>query len=186
MDGSGRPLPYVDYENRTFICRDGTVLHLRPISAIILKRISTDVTGKPMPPKVTVKIAGKHTRTEDNPEDPVYLATLAEWSSNRNEKLVKYSFIHGVTEDPPREFVAEMREYMPDLSNQEAKYLWVASKVDGVISDMQLLSRSISGQTTITEDGLDEAMDSFQGDDQRDRPEGVSVTEDSGDSPVGP
>ncbi len=173
-------LPQVNYERRVFIARDGTELHLQRLSSMILERLNADQTGKPAIPKVEVKIAGKHTRMELNPEDSAYKAALQNWERERNTRLVKYVFVHGITDDAPRAFVEDHREYFPEASDRDLKYLWIASLVDQHVEDLQALIEAITGQTEITEGGLEEATNSFRGDGRGDGHSPLPVGESAG------
>ena len=160
--------PKIDFERRTFTTRNGTELQLRPISSLILERLSSDKSGKPKVPRVEVTIGGSHTRLEDNPNDPEYVRALAEWNKESSMRLVKYVFVHGVANSPPDAFVEEHVEYFPDASERDIKYLWIGSLVDEYAEDIKLLVQTITGQTSITEEGLEQAIASFPRDGGRD------------------
>lgn len=176
-------LPHVDYERRVFVTRSGVELHLQRLSSIVLDRLNADESGKPVVPKVEVKIAGKHTRMELNPEDSTYKAELAKWERERNTRLVKYVFVHGIADDAPLDFVQDHREYFPDASVRDMKYLWIGSLVDQSVGDLQLLVEAITGQSEITEAGLEAATESFPGDGRRDGHQALSLGESAGTNP---
>lgn len=165
--------PRVDYERRVFVTRDGVELKLARVSAIILERLNADQSGKPKPPLVEVKIAGKHTRQESNPDDPEFKEALESWNRERSTQVVKYVFTHGVENEPPEAFLEEHREYFPEATRRDLKYLWVASLVDQVPTDVSKLVEAITGQTLVTQEGLETAMQSFPSDGRRDGSETV-------------
>ena len=173
-------LPRIDYERKVFVTRGGVELHLQPISALILERLHSDKTGKPVVPKVTVTIAGKYERFEDNPEDPDYVAAMRQWSRDHNSNIVKYIFVHGITDSPPPEFIEEHAEYFPNATERDLKYLWVGSMVDEDSGDIPMLVEAITGQNSVTEAGLEEATASFPGDNGREGDRVVSVRETAG------
>lgn len=178
--------PYVDHERRVFVCRDGTELHLRPVSGIVLERLNADQSGKPQIPVVEVKIAGKHTRREPNPNDPAYIDAVRDWQKNLNMRAIKYAFVHGVIEDPPDDFVEDHREYFPEATRGDMKYLWIGSKVDQDAGDLEMLVEAITGQTSVTPRGVETAVDSFPSDGKRSGPEVVPLISASGEHPDEP
>ncbi len=153
----------IDYERRVFITRDGLELTFRPVSKLILERINALQNDKPQVPKVEVLLAGKHKRLEDNPNDPEYIRALNLWTREQQMKHMRYTFWAGIEENPPDEFVRQHREFFPDATDAEMKYLWVASLLGEDGDDIGMLVEGILGQNIVTEKGLEKAMDSFPG-----------------------
>jgi hypothetical protein len=167
----------VDYERRVFITRDGLELTLMPVSKLILERINANQEGKPQVPKIEVLIAGKHKRLEDNPNDPEYLRELNLWTREQQMKHMRYAFWAGIKENPPEEFVGPHREFFPNATDSEMKYLWVASLLGQDGDDIGILVEAILGQNIVTEQGLEKAMDSFPGESSGTGSEVISVGE---------
>lgn len=175
--------PRIDYGRRVFITRSGVELQLQRVSPVILERIHGDRSGKPKVPRVEVKMAGGHTRVEDNPNDPDYAQALKEWNQDHNSRIVKYVFVHGIANETPVEFVQEHAEFFPDATASDMKYLWIGSLVDEESTDIQKLIEAITGQNAITEEGLEQATASFPGDGERNGRELVAVRETARDDP---
>lgn len=171
------PKARIDYQRRVFISRDGIELTLMPVSKLILERINAQQDGKPQIPKVEVLIAGKHKRMESNPDDPTYIAELALWNRERQMRHMRYTFWAGIKENPPDRFIEEYREFFPDATDAEFKYLWVASLLGEDGDDMGILVEAILGQNIVTEKGLEQAMDSFPSESSGPGSEVVSVGE---------
>ena len=93
---------------------------------------------------------------------------------------MKYLFIHGVENDPPKDFVEDHREYFPEANLRDMKYLWIGSLVDQDPEDISMLSEAITGQLGITEAGLEKATASFPDDGERDGHPDVPAGETTG------
>ena len=178
MHDNGTVRPYVDFERRIFVARDGTEVRLKPISRLILERLYNDTNGKPSVPKVEVEIAGSHKRQEDNPEDPDYKVALANWESARNLRITRYFLTHGVADNAPDSFVQEYREFFPNADDQEMRYLWMVEMLgEENQEDWQLITQAITGQTAPTAKGIEQAEAAFPGNGQRDTDQPVSAVE---------
>lgn len=167
MVDSGSVRPCVDYERRVFIARDGTEVRLKPISRLVLERLYNDQSGKPKVPKVPVNIAGQQ-RMQENPDDPDYLSAVQRWEGERNLRITRYFLIYGVADDAPDDFVQEYREFFPDASANELRYLWLVGLLgEDNPEDWELITAAITGQTAPTEKGVAQSTDSFRGTGER-------------------
>ncbi len=150
-------------EKRQVTLNNGVVLTLRPLMPLVLERFRTNTRGRPVPPKQTVTYADGSTSTEDNPNDPEYLKAMAEWELERGMRVTNYILVEGIVENPSEEFMEQYREYFPDATAKELKYLWIASLLPDQ-DELTDLITAIVGQTMPTREGLEEAANTFQGD----------------------
>lgn len=157
----------VDHKKKTVTLENGTVFHLKRISTLVLERLRADPRGKPVPPVQTVTYANGATAEETNANDPDYLEALQEWRVNQAYRITRYALTEGISDNAPKDFVQRYRElYFPEASDDELKYLWVASFLpdqDAAIELMQI----IVGQSVPTEKGFESAKETFQGDGKR-------------------
>lgn len=146
---------YVDAEKGEFVTSRGNRIALsgKQISSLTLERIINE--GKPKIPMAEVLILGKHKQMEARPNDPGYLALLKEWSEDQNIKVMRYTFSVGAKGKPPEDFVEEHRQFFPNATDAEIKYLWVTSMLPDI--DIEKFSEAILGQTMATVKGLEEA-----------------------------
>lgn len=167
----------IDYENRTVTFEDGPTVKLRKLSSLVVERIQSDEKGKPQIPVQEVRYANDQTAQEANPNDPDYLLELSKWQINKSYLLMRYVLTEGIVENPPKDFIKRYKElYFPDASNDELKYMWVASFVPDQ-DDISLLMKAIMGQTIPTGEGLEEAAATFQGNGERLPDRTVSIPE---------
>lgn len=179
MTDNGDVRPYVDHQRRVFITRSGAELHLKPVPALVVERLFKDQSGKPQVPMVDVLIGGKHSRSEPNPNDPAYLNALNDWTLEHQMKVFQYVIWKGIDNATPKDFVKEHRQFLPDATEPEMKYLWIGSLLEN-LEDIRLLVDAIIGQTAITEQGLEQAVQSFPGDGEQSGYSGVPAGESAG------
>lgn len=148
-------LPRVDVERGVFITSKKTEVELsgKRISSLMLERIVNE--GKPKIPHIEVTILGKHKEMQANPNDPGYLALLKEWEEGQNIRTMRYTFVVGTKGTPPQDFVEEQRQFFPDATDVDMKYLWVSSLIPD--EDIDKFVEAIMGQSIATTKGLEEA-----------------------------
>lgn len=153
----------VDHKKRTVTVEGGVTFHLRRISTLILERLRADVHGRPTPPIQTVTYANGATAEEANPNDPDYLRAMQEWELARAYKVTRYTLTEGIVEEAPKEFSKRYRElYFPEATEDELKYLWVCSHLSDQDAAVELM-KIIVGQTIPTEQGFEQAKETFPG-----------------------
>lgn len=154
-DAAAETGAHVDVARGVFVNSRGEDIPLsgKRVNALMLERFINE--GKPRIPMKEVTILGKHKQMEATPNDPGYLALLAEWEGNQRINQLIYVFTLGVKGKPDDEFVADQRTFFPDASDVTLKYLWVCSMVPD--EDIQKLAEAIIGKTLPTTKGLDEA-----------------------------
>lgn len=163
VDGAGEtasimddtPKAHVDARRGIFVTSNGNELVLsgQAISALMLERITNE--GKPKIPRQEVTLLGKYKELQANPNDPGYLALLAEWQGEQNIRVMRYLFCVGIKGTPPADFVELHRLFMPDATDLDLKYLWVSSLMPD--KDIDSFSEALIGQTGITAKGIDDA-----------------------------
>lgn len=151
---------HVDVARGVFVTSRGEDIELsgRRVSSLMLERLTNE--GKPRIPMKEVLILGKHKQMEAAPNDPGYLAMLAEWESNQRISSLIYVFTLGVKGKPEEEFVEEQKAFFPNASDVMLKYLWICSRLPD--EDIDKLAEAIIGQMLPTSKGLQEAANSFQ------------------------
>lgn len=149
------PLAHLDAERGVFITSRGDEIELsgQKLSSLMLERVTSE--GKPKIPRVEITLLGKHKELQANPNDPGYLALLKEWEGEQNIRVMRYLFVVGVKGKPSQEFVDEQKQFFPDATDLDLKYLWVASLVpDG---DIDSFTEAVMGQSMTTTKGLEGA-----------------------------
>lgn len=146
---------FVDAMRGVFVTSNKNEVPLsgKQITSLMLERITNE--GRPKIPMAEVVILGKHKQMEARPNDPGYLALKAEWEADQNIRVMRYIFTVGVKGKPPEEFLEDQRQFFPNASDAELKYLWVASLVPDI--DIDKFSEAILGQTMTTTKGMEEA-----------------------------
>jgi hypothetical protein len=146
---------HVDAARGVFVTSRGEDIELsgKRVSALMLERLTNE--GKPRIPMKEVLILGKHKQMEATPNDPGYLALLAEWESNQRINSLIYVFTLGVKGQPDEEFVEEQKAFFPNANAVTLKYLWVSSRLPD--EDIDKLAEAIIGQSMPTSKGIDEA-----------------------------
>lgn len=146
---------HVNAEKGVFVTSSGNELELsgQAISALMLERITHE--GKPKIPRVEVLLLGKHKELQANPNDPGYLALLKEWEGEQSIRVMRYMFCVGVKAAPTPEFEKLHREFMPELTELDLKYLWVSSLVPD--KDVDKFTDALLGQFGVTAKGIDDA-----------------------------
>lgn len=149
----------VDPVRGVFITSRGEEIQLsdKPVSALIVERLQNE--GKPRIPDIEVSILGRKAK-EPHPGHPGYLARLEEWQAESQMAVLRYMFVVGTKGTPPLEFVEEQRPFFPFATDQEMKYLWIASRLPD--EDMALFTEAVLGRSSITSKGLQESADSFR------------------------
>lgn len=157
VEGVGLPslLAHLDVEKGVFVTSNNNEIPLsgKGISALMLERITNE--GKPKIPRQEVTLLGKHKELIANPNDPGYVALLEEWQGDQNIRVMRYMFNVGVAGVPPEEFVDEQRQFFPNASPADLKYLWVASLLPD--ADIDKFTEAIMGRGLTTTKGLEEA-----------------------------
>ncbi|MBA3867785.1 MAG: hypothetical protein H0X30_01375 [Anaerolineae bacterium] len=153
--GATPQVAHIDVDRGVFVTSRGEDIELsgKRISSLMLERLVNE--GKPRIPMKEVLILGKHKQMEAAPNDPGYLAMLAEWESNQKIATLIYVFTIGVKGKPDAEFVEEQRAFFPDASDVMMKYLYVCSLVPD--EDIDKLTEAIMGQFLPTAKGIEEA-----------------------------
>lgn len=146
---------HVDIERGVFVTSRGNELELsgKRVSSLMLERLVNE--GKPRIPMKEVLILGKHKQMEATPNDPGYLALVAQWESDQRISILIYVFTIGVKGTPDEEFIEEQRAFFPDASDTMMKYLYVTSLLPD--EDIDKLAEAIIGQGSPTAKGIDEA-----------------------------
>lgn len=152
---------------RSYTFSDGTEVEIRDVPSLALEHILNSEAGKPTVPMVEVAIARGHKRKEPNPNDPAYQGALAVWNAQKQKRTMMFLITKGVKDDPPEEFIEEYVQYLPDgASREELKYLWLADKLEDE-REIARLTETLLSQTTVTEEGLEEAAAKFPRDGER-------------------
>lgn len=151
---------HIDVQRRVFITSNGNQIQLsdKVINALTVQYIQSQ--GKPEIPNIEVTLLGKHKQIEPFPQHEGYQARLREWQEQSNLAMMRYLFTLGVKGEPPEDFVETQREFFPDATKTEMKYLWVTSLVPD--DDLSLFTEAIMGQNEPTEKGLEESAKSFR------------------------
>lgn len=150
----------VDARRGVFITSRGDEIHLssKPISSLLIERVLSE--GKPHIPMVEVTLLGKHKQLEAHPEHAGYKALLAEWETESKMRLMRYICIVGVKGETPEAFIAENREFFPNATANEWKYMWVVSLVPD--EDIDVFTEAVIGNNIPTAKGLAESAESFR------------------------
>ena len=153
-------LAHLDAERGVFVTSDKDEIELsgQKISSLMLERIVNQ--GKPKIPRQEVTLLGKHRELQANPNDPGYLALLEEWKLEQNMNVMRYVFVVGTKGQPSQEIKDEQRQFFPDATDLDLKYLWVTSRVPD--RDIDLFTEAILGQNMATVKGLEEAANFSQ------------------------
>lgn len=160
----------------TFTTKQGVVFQLRPISRVVLRRLTKDAWGKPQPPIVeTVVGKQKHKIREANPHDPEYKAALALWEEEHEERTLIYLFSNGICGEPDAKTLARFKLFLPGDNEDQLKYNWIMEQITD--DEIQPLSVAIMGLTVPTEQGIGVAEEQFPGDSERSTDSVLSVTE---------
>lgn len=149
------PLPRVDAERGVFITSRGNEVQLsgQVISSLMLERVTNE--GRPKIPHQEVTLLGKHKELHANPNDPGYIALLNEWQNEQNVRVLRYVFVVGTKGLPPPDFVEAHRQFLPDATDLDMKYLWVSSLIPD--EDIDQFTSAILGKGLTTQKGLEEA-----------------------------
>lgn len=149
------PSAHLDAEKGVFVTSTHNEIALsgKGISALMLERITNE--GKPKIPRQEVTLLGKHKELHANPNDPGYLALLAEWQDDQNIRVMRYMFNVGVAGVAPEDFADEQRQFFPNATDADLKYLWVASMLPD--ADIDKFTEAIMGRGLTTVKGLEEA-----------------------------
>lgn len=154
-DDASTSTAYVNAEKGVFVTSSGNELEMtgQAISALMLERITNE--GRPKIPRVEVLLLGKHKELQANPNDPGYLALVKEWEGEQSIRIMRYMFCVGVKATPSPEFVELHRQFMPELTDLDLKYLWVSSLVPN--KDVESFTDALLGQFGVTAKGIDDA-----------------------------
>lgn len=148
-------LAHIDAERGVFITSRGEAIPLsgQKISSLMLERVTNE--GKPKIPRKEVLLLGKHKELQANASDPDYLALVDEWKAEQNIKVMRYIFVVGVKGQPPSSFIDEQRQFFPEYTDLDMKYLWVTSLLPD--EDIDKFTEAVMGQALTTTKGLEEA-----------------------------
>lgn len=152
-------LPRVDVARGIFITSRNEEIELsdRPVSSLIVERLQAE--GKPKIPMIEVTILGRK-QAEPHPNHEGYKALLIEWEVESQLKLLRYLFTVGTKGQPPQAFVDEQLPFFPNATEQEMKYLWVASRLPD--DDLGAFTEAVMGRSLPTPAGQQESADSFR------------------------
>lgn len=156
----------LDIETAVFITSNGYTLQLkRPsnITSLVLERVKQE--GKPKIPMVEVTIGGKYKQLEANPNDANYQAMLEEWAVESGIRTMRYLYRLGIEADVPESFIEDRRDFFPNATDGDWKYLYIASLVPD--DDIAPLTEAIISMNMPTAKGLQDAADSFRSNGQR-------------------
>lgn len=153
-------LPRIDPIRGVFMASNGEEIELadKPVNYLIIHRIQTD--GKPKIPQIEVTLLGKHKQLEYYPGHEGYQARLKEWEAESELAQMRYLFVAGTKGQPPQEFIDEHLSYLPNATDSEMKYLWVASRLP--YEDIGAFTEAVISKTITTTKGLDESANSFR------------------------
>lgn len=154
-------LPRVDALRGVFITSRGEEIELsdKPVSSLIVQQLQQQ--GKPKIPMIEVTLLGKHKQIEPNVSHEGYQARLKEWEADSQLAVLRYLFSVGTKGKPPQDFIDEQVQYFPNATEQEMKYLWVASRLPD--EDMEAFTEAVMGRTLPTSKGIEESANSFRG-----------------------
>lgn len=152
----------------TFITATGSILTLRPVSAVLIRSLQTYSQGMPQPPVIEVELGKERRKTKQaNPDDPDYIKALAQWQEAKNERFLIYMFERGVENDPTPEDADRIREFALGASTTYVKYIWILEQL-GSDDGVGELATAIAGQTVATPKGVAEAEATFRSEDKPD------------------
>lgn len=144
----------------------GAVLKLRPISWLAVQRITSgNPKTRPPMPKATVTYANGQVAEEANPNDPEYILAMEDWTRDSQYRSMQYALGTGVVVAVPDEFKRSHLEFFPEASETELRCLYVMSQITQ--DEFMSLFDAIMGKTGPTEDGVEDATQSFRGDSER-------------------
>lgn len=149
---------------RTYTTGLGITFTLRPVPAMVIRRLNNDTYGKPQPPKVSVTMPNGQTIEELNPNDPDYVAALSEWKQGQSEKAIAYIWTLGICAEVPELDKERLLEFMPGATPTDLKFAWILEQLSNE-SEIGALTKVIVSQTVPTEDGVREAEATFPGND---------------------
>lgn len=140
---------------------DGTVIGIQGVSSTLIFDLQSDA-GKPTPPLKERVFAGNTRVMMPDENDPDYKQAVAMWQVGKAAQFARILIAEGVIDWPPED---EVRKWVGrGITNpEEIKHKWIASKLwnDELSNDF---FAAISGLTMPTDEGIDEAEDSFPGD----------------------
>lgn len=153
-------LPRVDPARGVFITSRNEEIQLsdKPVSSLIVERLQQE--GKPKIPMIEVTLMGKHKQMEPHVGHAGYQALLAEWQADAQMRVLRYLFVLGTKGQPPQSFIDEQSTFFPNASEQDYKYLWIASRLPD--DDMGSFTEAIMGQTLPTAKGVEEVANFTQ------------------------
>ena len=143
---------------RKYTTDTGEVLEFRPVSSWTINHINTKWERcKPLPPKIKTEIG-----EDENPGDSGYQKELALWRSAKAEDINETCVRLGVINEPPDDFIAMYKEELPDIEPRNIKVHWVYSLLGTKVEEF---FEVLTGQTAVTDAGLEESAKSFRSDD---------------------
>jgi hypothetical protein len=151
---------------REYQTPEGTVLQCRPISSYTLQHNNViRARSKPLPPMITTYFNNDPNMpmVEANENDPAYKQKLLVWAQEGTEDAMAIIVRLGVTNEPAPEFVALYRELYPEIEAKEVKIHWVYSLLGGDEDEVTRFIEFVTGQTAVTDKGLEQAKENFQG-----------------------
>lgn len=153
-------LPRIDPVRGVFIASNGQEIELsdKPVNYLIIQQIQTN--GKPKIPQIEVLLLGKHKQLEYFPGHEGYQARLKEWEAESELAQMRYLFVAGTKGMPPQDFIDEHLGYLPNATENELKYLWVASRLP--YEDIGAFAEALISKTITTTKGLNESAESFR------------------------
>lgn len=155
------PLWSLNVETAVFTTSNGYAIQLkRPsnITSLVLERVKQE--GKPKIPMVEVTIGGKYKQLEANPNDENYKRLLEEWGVESGIRTMRFLYQLGTVVTVPDDFMDERRDFFPNATAGDWKYLYICSLVPD--QDIEYLTEAIMSMNMPTARGLQEAADSFR------------------------
>lgn len=140
---------------------DGEVIGIQGVSSTLIFDLQSDA-GKPAPPlKERIFAGGTKVKMPDE-TDPAYQQAVAMWQVGKAAQFARVLIAEGVIDWPPED---EVQKWVGrGITNpEEIKHKWIASKLwnDELSSDF---FAAVTGLTMPTDEGIDDAEESFPGD----------------------
>lgn len=155
--------PQFDPVARTWTSKRGTTFKLLSVSLHAAKRIAEDPKTKPQIPTVYVAYGvppDVKIGEESNPNDPRYLDEMARWQADSQYKMMVYIFGTGIDLKVPPDYVDAQKEFFPNATNTEIKYLYITSLIEA--DEYLPLMNTITGEKSPTPEGVEAAQAEFR------------------------
>lgn len=158
-------------ELQTVTLGNGVCLRVKKFPPFLIRQAIAQIQ-KPKPPKIELEGKGE----EENPDDPIYKEALEEYELATTEKAIDTMLVAGTevvsVPDgiyPPDEVDnwAQLLDFLGvtfDRENKFGLYLtWLKLYVLSDPSDMELLMKELASAIGLSEEEVDQAVESFRG-----------------------